>query len=86
MNPSVRWQLKFGEHVIANIENAHASDWPWTYGTLVDSPQFETFRKYFTDWDLNDDDDPEIDGGLIGDTHHFCIPRCGATGILYTQG
>jgi len=61
MTPSVRWQLRFGDEIIANIKDAHASDWPWTYGTLVDSPQFEKFRKYFTDWDLVDDDDPEID-------------------------
>jgi hypothetical protein len=59
---TIRWQLRFGDHVIANVEDAHAVDWPWTYGTLVDSPQFERFRKYFTPWDLDDDDDdPEID-------------------------
>ena len=58
MTPSIRWQLRFGDQVIAD---AYATDWPWTYGTLVDSPHFEKFRKYFSDWDLYDDDDPEKD-------------------------
>lgn len=61
MTQEVRWELRFGEHVVAHIMDAHATDWPWTYGTLVDSPEFEIYRKYFTDWDLSNDDDPVID-------------------------
>lgn len=61
MTDVVRWQLKFGDRVIASIADANFTDWPWTYGRLIDSPMFEKYRKYFTDSELWDDDDPEID-------------------------
>jgi hypothetical protein len=57
----IRWRLRFGDTLIAEIADADCTDWPWTYGRLVDSSTFDRFRKYFTDWDLSDDEDPEID-------------------------
>jgi hypothetical protein len=51
-----RWQLELGGDVIALID-ADSYEFPWTYGNLVDSPQFDRFRSYFS----NEDDWPEDD-------------------------
>ena len=64
----ILWRLRFGDTLIAEIADADYADWPWTYGRLVDSSTFDRFRKYFTDWDLSDDEDPEIDE-LIDEIH-----------------
>ena len=60
-NTEIRWELRFGEHVIAKIADAQSADWPWTYGTLVNSPEFEMYREYFTDSEMWDDNDVELD-------------------------
>ena len=55
-----RWQLELGREVIARID-ADFHEFPWTYGSLVDSPQFERFRSYFTSEDEWPEDDPAFE-------------------------
>lgn len=45
------WHLKLGNETIATIRST-SFDFPWTYGELCDSPQFERFRIYFSDEEL----------------------------------
>jgi hypothetical protein len=77
------WQLELGGALIARID-ADSFEFPWTYGTLVDSPQFERFRVYFT----NDENWPESDPvfeslcGEIDAKGGFAIREM-STNILY---
>jgi hypothetical protein len=57
----VRWHLELGDEVIARIADAREYEFPWTYGVVVDSPEFERFRSYFTDPDKWLDDDPVME-------------------------
>lgn len=57
----VRWHLELGTEVVAYIEDAHIYEFPWTYGVIVASPQFERFRTYFTDSETWADDDATIE-------------------------
>jgi hypothetical protein len=68
MAETVRWHLELGGDVIARIADAHDYEFPWTYGTLVNSPEFERFRPYFTDPDDWLDDDQAIEA-LCGEVH-----------------
>jgi len=56
----IRWHLELGGEVIARISDAREYEFPWTYGVVVASPQFERFRPYFTDPDTWPDDDPAM--------------------------
>lgn len=60
-----QWQLELGGEVIARIDT-DSYEFPWTYGNLVNSPQFERFRLYFTDPDDWADDDEALET-LCGD-------------------
>jgi len=63
---AVRWYLELGGEIVAHIADADEYDFPWTYGTLIDSPKFERFRTYHTDPDEWPDDNLEFDT-LIGE-------------------
>lgn len=58
MPETVRWYLELGAEVIARIADGNEYEFPWTCGRLVESPDFERFRTYFTDPDDWKDDDP----------------------------
>lgn len=45
------WHLKLGKETVATVRS-NSFDFPWTYGELYDSPQFERFRTYFSDDEL----------------------------------
>jgi hypothetical protein len=78
-----RWQLELDGEVIARID-ADEYAFPWTYGRLVDSPQFERFLRYFTDSNDWPDDDPELEA-LCGEVHtrgRFVL-RALSTGMAY---
>jgi hypothetical protein len=53
--------LELGGEVVAGIVDTGEYDFPWTYGTLVESPEFERFRLYFSDPEDWPDDDPTIE-------------------------
>jgi hypothetical protein len=55
----MQYRLELGGEVVATIV-ASGYEFPWTYGRLVNSPEFERFRTYFTD----DNDWPENDSDL----------------------
>jgi hypothetical protein len=61
MGEAIRWHLELAGEVVAPIADAGDYDFPWTYGTLVSSPEFERFRPYFTDPDEWPDDDPAFE-------------------------
>ena len=50
MSHSADWQLELGHEVIAEILN-DGTDFPWTYGKLIDPSKFDRFRCYFSDDD-----------------------------------
>jgi hypothetical protein len=64
----IRWQLELGGKVIAKIADAKEYEFPWTYGIIVDSPEFERFRRFFTDPDDWADNDPELEA-LTAEVH-----------------
>ncbi|HWV11405.1 MAG TPA: hypothetical protein VN156_17790 [Pseudomonas sp.] len=43
-----RWYLTLGDTLIATIQG-DGHDFPWTLGTLIESPEFERYRVYFSD-------------------------------------
>lgn len=61
MADNMRWHLELEGEVITKIQDAHKYDFPWTYGILIESPEFERFRPYFTDSDFWSDDDSMIE-------------------------
>lgn len=61
MAEAIRWHLELGGEVVARIADANEYEFPWTYGVLVDSPEFERSRPYFTDPDDWPEDDPAIE-------------------------
>lgn len=69
MAADIRWHLELGGEVVARIADANTYEYPWTYGTLVDSPEFERFRPYFTDPEGWADDDPAMEA-LCGEVQH----------------
>jgi hypothetical protein len=66
MNPT-DWHLYLGDELIAQIRS-EATDFPWTYGKLINAPKFEKFRTYFSDEDFWPET-PEFDD-LIEEIHH----------------
>lgn len=82
-SPAVQYQLELGDEVVAAIV-AIGYEFPWTYGRLINSPEFERFRTYFTD----DNDWPEDDVDLeavCGEVHtrgDFVI-RDLSSGVVY---
>jgi hypothetical protein len=83
MREVVRWHLELGGQLVARID-ADEYDFPWTYGLLVDSPEFERFRRYFTDDTGWPDDDPELDAllGEVRDRGGFVFREV-PTGVVY---
>ena len=77
------WQLELGGEVVGRIV-ADAYEFPWTYGNLVDSPQFERFRTYFTNEDDWPEDDPAFEKlcGEINSKGGFAIREV-STNTLY---
>lgn len=61
MVEAVRWHLELGGEVIARIADVGEYEFPWTYGVVVESPEFERFRPYFTDPETWPDDDPNME-------------------------
>jgi hypothetical protein len=61
MAEAIRWHLELGDEVIARIADAHEYEFPWTYGVVVPSSEFERFRQYFTDSETWPEDDPAIE-------------------------
>lgn len=47
---SLDWHLRLGDALIAIIRY-DSYEFPWTYGKLIYSPEFERFRVYFSDED-----------------------------------
>lgn len=79
----VRWQLELGTEIIARID-ADEYDFPFTYGQLVDSPEFERFRRYFTDdndW-LEEDQELEALCGEVLDRGGFVLREV-PSGVVY---
>ena len=54
--------------MIARIADASEYEFPWTYGVVVESPQFEQYRPYFTDPETWPEDDPAVES-LCGEVH-----------------
>jgi hypothetical protein len=79
----VRWQLELGNEVIAQID-ADEYVFPFTYGTLVESPEFERFRRFFTDCNDWPDDDEELEAlcGEVGARGNFVV-RDMCSGVAY---
>jgi hypothetical protein len=50
------WELILGSDIVGKIVNV-GFEFPWTLGMLIDSPDFERFRVYFSD----EDDWPETE-------------------------
>ena len=44
------WHLMLGDAMVASIQ-CDSAEFPWTYGKLVESPEFEKFRVFFSDED-----------------------------------
>src|SRR4051812_3195054 len=80
----VRWHLELDGKTVARIADAGEYDFPWTYGRLVDSPEFERYRAYFSDPDDWRDDDPEIEAlcGEVQAQGGFVL-RDFQTGLVY---
>jgi hypothetical protein len=79
----VRWELELGGEVIARID-ANEYEFPFTYGCLVESPEFERFRPYFADPDAWPDDDKEFEAlcGEIVARGGFLLREV-ASGVTY---
>jgi hypothetical protein len=79
----VRWHLELGDEVVARID-ADEFSFPFTYGRLVNSPQFERFRQYFTDPnDWPDDDDALEKLCSEVQSHGRFVLRDTSSGIVY---
>jgi hypothetical protein len=77
------WHLELASEVIARIE-VDEHDFPFFYGRLVDSPEFERFRRYFTDPEDWPDDDTELEAlsGEVQSRGQFVLREM-ASGIAY---